>query len=243
MGLIPEIEIIKENIYRAKIFLLELFFPKACFGCQEEGAWLCQRCQKEILLVKTQVCPDCGRISQSGKYCRLHQKQQGLSGIIVAAYYQEGSIKEAIRNFKYNHIQELEGFLGTILAKALRENLKLGQDFIVTTLPLDFFEISRRGYNQLEILAKNVANKLKLPKNFKIIKKNRRKKSQVKSGGEKVKENLKNSFKIIDKNVIKNRTIILITDVITTGTTLNEGAEVLRAAGARRVWGLVITQI
>ena len=243
MGPIAKINIIKRNIYRAKVFLLDLFFPKSCVGCQEEGSWLCQQCQREILLVKTQVCPDCGRISPAGKYCRLHQKQQGLSGIIVAAYFQEGPIKEAIDNFKYNHIRELEDFLGAILAKALRENLDLGQDFIVTALPLNFFEISQRGYNQLEILAKNVANKLKLPKKFKIIKKINQKNLLIKSGGKKDKENFKKTYKIIDKNAVKNRTVILVDDVITTGTTLNEGAKVLRAAGARRVWGLVITQI
>ena len=90
---------------------------------------------------------------------------------------------------------------------------------------------------------------------FDQITKFRKTKTQVKYSGKKRRENLKNSFKMNDKllsvipakagiqsNILKNRTIVLVDDVTTTGTTLNECAKVLRAAGAKRVWGLVIAK-
>ncbi|MBM2820617.1 MAG: ComFC, amidophosphoribosyltransferase [Candidatus Berkelbacteria bacterium] len=146
--------------YNIKNFVLDLIFPKFCLGCQKEGTWVCPKCAQEILLVKSQVCPDCGRISKFGKYCLKHQKPHGLTGVLVAAYYEEGPLKELIHNFKYNHILEVGDFLGELLVEALSNNLTTGQDMIITAVPLNFWRQSQRGYNQSEVLAKYVANRL-----------------------------------------------------------------------------------
>lgn len=225
-----------------KSYFLDLVFPKFCVGCGKEGEWLCEICQHKILMVKTQVCPDCGRVSQFGQYCPRHQKRWGLSGIIVAAYYEEGPIKEAIHNLKYNDILELKILLGEILTQALKDNRKLGPFIFMTAVPLHFWRRAQRGYNQSELLGDYVANKLRLPKNFQILRKIRQTKPQVKLGGKKRLENLKNSFIFNKKINIRGRTIIIVDDVTTTGTTLNECAKVLRRAGAKRVWGLVVAK-
>jgi len=237
-------------------FLLDLIFPKFCVGCAKEGDWVCCECQKAILPVKTQVCPLCGRISPNGKYCPNHQKPHGLSGIIVAAYYEEGPVKELIHNFKYNHILEIKEILGGLMTKALKENVSFFRDrgkmtppLLVTAVPLHFWRRSQRGYNQSELLADEVYEKFlaesqgfKLQKNFKILKKIRKTKPQVKFSGKKRRKNLIKSFEINKNFNILGRTIILVDDVTTTGTTLNECAKVLRKAGARRVWGLVVAK-
>ena len=224
-------------------FLLDLVFPKFCIDCGREGDWLCQGCQKEILPVKTQVCPGCGIISQNGKYCRKHRKPHGLSGIVVAAYYEEGPIKELIHNFKYNHILELKEILGGLLVKVLKDNFDVMKGkVIITAVPLHYLRKSQRGFNQSELLAGAVADKLKLQKNFNILKKIRYTKPQVKFSGKIRRKNLQNSFEFNKKFNILGRTIILVDDVTTTGTTLNECAKVLREAGARKVWGLVVAK-
>ncbi len=232
-------------IVKVKEFFLDLLFPRFCIDCGKEDEWLCSLCKNKILRAKTQVCPECGRISRFGRYCRRHQKRWGLSGIIVAAYYEEGPIKEAIHNFKYNHILEMKDILGEVLAESLKDNLDIAKDILVTAVPLHFLRQAQRGYNQSELLADYVADKLKLPKNFHILKKMRWTKPQVQLGGKKRLKNLTNSYKIFkkfDPNFIRRKTIILVDDVTTTGTTLNECAKVLRAAGARRVWGLVVAK-
>lgn len=233
-----------------KNFFLDLLFPQFCLGCQKEGVWLCPACERKILAVNTQVCPDCGRVSSLGKYCPRHLKPHRLRGIIMASYYQEGPIKELIHNFKYNHILELKEILVNLLVKALKNNLALAkkENILITAVPLHFLRQAQRGYNQSEILANLVADQLNLEKNFQIIKKIRWTKPQVKTSGEKRLKNLKNSFvfnksaQIINKNIVRGKTIILVDDVTTTGTTLNECAWVLRQAGAQRVWGLVIAK-
>lgn len=224
-------------------FVLDLIFPKFCVGCALEGEWVCPDCLKKIIRVVTQVCPDCERISEFGRYCETCRKKHKLSGIIVAAYYKEGPIKEAVHNLKYNNVLELKEFLGKLMAEALKNNIdNIGGDILLTAVPMHFLRQAQRGYNQAEILAEHVAADLKLPRNFKIIKKIRKTKSQVSKSGKKRRESLKNSFKIIDELAVKNRTIIIVDDVTTTGTTLEECAKVLKTAGAKRVWGLVIAR-
>lgn len=230
-----------------KNLFLDFIFPKFCFGCGLEGLWLCPQCQEKIVLVKTQTCPVCGRLSQNGQFCQKDQKPHGLSGIIVACYYDEGPVKELVHNFKYNHILELKNVLSEMMADALKENLYcenlyLDKSYLITAVPLHFLRKAQRGYNQAELLAEVVAGKLKIELNCKIIKKIHRTKPQVLTDGEKRTKNLENCFKISSKINLRGRTIILVDDVATTSTTLNECARLLKEAGAKRIWGLVIAR-
>lgn len=223
--------------------IVDLIFPKFCLGCEKEGEWLCRNCSQKILEVETQVCPECSRISPLGRYCKRHQKRWGISGIIVATYYEEGPIKELIHNFKYNHIFELGPVLGEYLVKVLKKNDKLlAGNLLITAVPLHFWRRSQRGFNQSEILADYLSSRLELPKNFKILRKIRLTSPQVKFSGAKRRENLKNSFVFTKKINFLGRTLIIVDDVTTTGTTLNECARVLRKAGAKKVWGLVVSK-
>ncbi len=241
MGMIDQ-----KKINEIKEFFLDLIFPKFCVGCGLEGEWVCPKCQNEVIRVITQVCPDCGKISPAGRYCLKCRKKHRLYGVVVAAYYEEGPIKEAIHNLKYNNVLELKEFLGNLMVAALKENIDdIGHGFMMVAVPMHYLRKAQRGYNQAEILADFVAKQLKIEKIFKIIKKIRNTKSQVSKSGKKRRENLKNSFKIIDNFSLKKvagRTLVIVDDVTTTGTTLEECARVLKSAGAKRVWGLVVAR-
>lgn len=234
------------NLRFFKENLFDLVFPKFCLGCGQEGIWICPQCQDKIVQVSSQVCPECGRISRSGKFCKHCQKSKRLSGIIVACYWEEGPIKEIIHNFKYNNVLELSDFLGGLMAEALKENIQTIADYsnhiLITAVPLYWLRRAQRGFNQSEMLAEAIAEKLSLPKNFKILKKIRRTKPQAQTDSKKRRENLQNSFKFYKNITVRGRTIIIVDDVTTTGTTLNECARVLRKAGAKEVWGLVIAR-
>ncbi|MCL5407566.1 MAG: ComF family protein [Patescibacteria group bacterium] len=236
-------EFLKRNLTKinlAEKFCLDLIFPKFCFDCGKEGSWLCRACQKKIILVKTQVCPGCGRVSRQGKFCSKC-KGKDLAGIMVACYFEEGPIRELVHNFKYNHILELGDFLGQILADATLENLTLKKDFLVVPVPLHWLRRSRRGYNQAEILVKVMSEKLSLPFD-QVLRRTRRTKRQVDLRGSERRENLKNVFEFFPGKNIDGKTIILVDDITTTSTTLLECALVLRENGAKKVWGLVIAK-
>lgn len=225
--------------YGLKKNLLDLIFPCFCVGCGKEGSWLCPNCLEEIIFVVSPTCPQCGRLSENGSYCSKCQKNKSLEGIIVSAYYEEGPLKEAIHNFKYNSVKELSPFLANFLIKAL-ETYQIEDIDLITWVPLYHKRQAQRGYNQAEILAREIAQRLDL-KTGSLLKKIKKTKIQVKLKGPERRKNLIGAFKVNNIS-LKSKRIILVDDITTTGTTLNECAKVLKKAGAKEVWGLVLAK-
>lgn len=261
---------IKRRFIKCSKFLLDLFFPSFCVGCGSEGSLLCRKCKKGIIRVQLQTCPDCGRINSTGVYCALCRfetimvkkknkkkskkvkRRKALQGIIVATYYEEGPIKEMIHNFKYNHALELKKVLSNLLAQAVNQ-----KTFdLITFAPLHRRRLAERGFNQAEILAEETAKKLKLTCETTLVKVKSTKR-QVGLTGQKRRKNLTGVFKVTKSlrativakqskvhgvQSIRRKKILIVDDITTTGTTLNECAKVLKMAGAKEVWGLVVAR-
>lgn len=227
----------KVKLKKAKKFLLDLFFPSFCVGCHEEGNLLCRKCQKQIITVQATICPECSKLSDTGRYCERCRKDKALRGIIVATYYEEGPIKEMIHNFKYNHALELKKVLSNLLAQAVNQK----KFDLITFAPLHRRRLAERGFNQAEILAEETSMKLKLPCVETLIKTKSTKRQVGLTGGAR-RQNLDRVFKIKKGIDITKKKILIIDDITTTGTTLNECAKVLKTAGAKEVWGLVVAR-
>jgi ComF family protein len=230
---------LKTIINKVSNFVFDLIFPKFCVGCGIEGTWLCNNCKKDILLVESQVCPDCLKISQQGKYCKDCRKKYALKGIMCACYFEEGPTREIIHNFKYNSVTELQGVLGDILYRVFKKSDLLID--LITFAPLHRKRMAQRGYNQSEILTQKLSEKSKIKYQSLLIKK-RSTKRQVELTGKLRRKNLTGVFSIIKGINIKNKRILIIDDITTTGATLDECAKVLKSAGAREVWGLVVAR-
>lgn len=221
--------------------LFDLIFPKYCLGCFCEGSWLCPKCRQKVIIVKSQLCPGCERLSPSGRFCLKCRRGKALKGILAAFYFQEGPLKELVHNFKYNHILELKEILAQGMAEVFSQNYAADDRLIVSFVPLHWLRKAQRGYNQAEVLAQEVARALNLPEQN-LLRKVRATPRQVELPAKKRRENLGNAFCVRPQKAIKGKTIILIDDIATTGTTLNECAKVLKKAGAREVWGLVVAR-
>jgi ComF family protein len=228
----------KAVLKKTRNLLLDLVLPKFCIGCNKEGTYLCIKCKKEILLVSAQICPECRRLSDGGRYHPECRKDISLQGIIVSAYYKEGPTKELIHNFKYNSVTELKGCLGKMISKAGKDI----QADLITFTPLHPRRLAQRGYNQAEILALEASRRLKIPC-LDLLRKITHTKRQVGLRGTQRRKNLEGVFRIKNQELsIKNKKIVIVDDITTTGTTLNECAKVLKEAGAKEVWGLVISR-
>lgn len=227
-----------------KDFLLDLIFPKYCVGCEKEGIWLCKGCLKKITLIKKPFCPMCNRLTPKGQFCSRCRPKTELTGVLIAAYYKDGPIKEAIHTFKYDGAYDLSGDLGDIIIYALKKR-SIQKGYILIPVPLHKNRFKQRGFNQSELLAEYIIKKH--PK-FKYVKNKliRIKQSphQVDLNREERLKNVQGQFDWIgSKNELKNKKIILVDDIYTTGATLNECAKILRKkAGVKEVWGLVIAK-
>lgn len=191
-------------------------------------------------MLKAQTCPRCNRITRRGNYCGARCKRESnLSGIIIGAYY-EGPLKDAVWHLKYHHIKGLAEILGNIVSQNLKQNLP-HKRVILMPVPIHSARERERGYNQAELLARWLSGKCKLRYMNRGLRKIKNTKTQVELSGRQRRRNLSGAFLYKGQN-IEGKTIILIDDITTTHTTLEECARVLKLRGARAVWGFVLAR-
>lgn len=196
----------------------------------------------EIEFFITPTCAKCGKITQFGQYCSACKQkiETNLAGLIVAASYDAGPVKEMIHHLKYSGFSEFVDLLVELIYQRLLNKLPKG-NIEVVPVPLHRSRESMRGFNQAELIARQLSKKLNLTGgNF--LRRTKNTEPQVTLSGQKRRENLINSFICEEPKEVEGKTILLIDDVTTTGTTLNECARVLKDAGAKSVWGVVVAK-
>jgi ComF family protein len=232
----------KNKLILIKDFFLDLIFPKFCVGCKKEGEWFCISCKKKIIYIKSPACPYCNRLTKAGQLCSRCREKSALTGVIISAYYENGPLKEAIHTLKYDGVFDLKYDLSQLLIKAINFR-KLEKKFILIPVPLHKIRKAERGYNQTELLVDEISKEIGFPiiKNKLLRIKN--KAPQITLSGAERRNNVKGIFKFNGgAEKIKNKNIILVDDVFTTGSTLEECAKILRENGAKEVWGLVLAK-
>ena len=208
-------------------FLLDTVFPKFCVGCNTEGSHFCLSCQAKVLRIKSPVCPGCNKLSGAGKFCSNCRRKTALTGLKVGAYYRE-PLQSAIHRFKYLNAKDLAGDLAGFLPEIDAD--------ILTFVPLYRRRKNQRGYNQAQLLASFLRDPNVL------LKKVKETGPQVEMKYEERLKNLKGAFVFVGPAAVKGKKVAIVDDVATTLSTLNECAKVLREAGAKEVWGIVLAR-
>jgi competence protein ComFC len=222
-----------------KKILLDLLFPKKCVCCHKWGSFVCSNCYQKITFKKTQDCPGCNAITDKGRYCTRCRSKHALLGVTTLGYYKDPILKALIQELKYKGIYAISEDMAHWLALLIKKE-KLCFD-LIAYVPMTQKRKGRRGYNQSEEVAKHLSKEAGIPL-FKGLKKVRETKTQVGLSKKDRLKNLQDAFVVKKNSALLGKRIILIDDVITTGTTLNECARTLEAAGAKRVWGLTIAK-
>lgn len=130
-----------KNLFKAKNFILDIFFPIQCLGCgielenlEPRERWVCPECLKKIKTRKDQVCPVCEQFSEEGRTHYRCKKETALDGLWVATEYKYEVVSEAIHKFKFNFVQNISFSLSEILIKSILEVEEYGdfQDLVLT---------------------------------------------------------------------------------------------------------------
>jgi len=235
------------KINSIKKFIFDLFFPRFCINCGKEGSYLCQDCFYLIEILEEQYCPFCLRpkVVSDGKTCNYCKSLKKLTGLFCAASYDNFIVKKMINQFKYEpYIKDAAEPLSSLIISHLT-NLNKGdnfQDFILIPVPLEKRKLKKRGFNQAEEIAKELSKNFKIPVFNNTLIKTKSTPAQVELEKTKRQENIKGVFSCQKIELIKNKKILLIDDVFTTGATLEECARILKEAGAKEVWGMVVAR-
>ncbi|MDR0859612.1 MAG: double zinc ribbon domain-containing protein [Candidatus Peribacteria bacterium] len=225
--------------------LLDLLFPRECVGCRKTGEYLCSACKK-TLYAHPEICPFCHKPSADFQTCfGCKAQEDALAGILIGFSYQT-LIKKLILKVKFGHKKDIVPFLAGRLALLVQTHGKLsGSD----QLFISFIPSHRRrkylekGYNQSELLAKELANQLNLPI-LPLVKKVKYTVSQLKLKREERKKNLEQVFVSypLDK-LPRGATVLFVDDVTTTGSTLLQIAKVIKQEREDvNIWGAVLAR-
>lgn len=230
-------------LQKSSQFLLDLLLPPRCLNCQTNQSWLCQNCLRQIAFITTAVCQRCGAPVKFKNVSGCEQCQNNpfhyLDGLRAAAYFENNPMRSAIHFLKYRNHQAVVSILGQILVDTYRRHRLLAE--VVAPVPLHPTRLQERGYNQSELLAREVAQLLDLSINTHTLYRNRQTESQVKlSAGERY-QNVAGAFSCRNQE-LAGRKILLIDDVSTTGSTLEACAAALKASGVAAVWGLTLAR-
>lgn len=145
--------------------LIELIFPRQCINCSATGAYLCKSCKKK-LEPHPEICPLCHKFSKDYQVCRNCRSEKNffLEGIIIPFAYTD-LLKTLIIRLKYFHKKDIGEFLVERLVIALQANQSFPQNNVVISfIPSHWYRhYFVKGYNQSELLAEKLSERLHVP--------------------------------------------------------------------------------
>jgi competence protein ComFC len=188
--------------------ILDIIFPPICIGCKTSGKWLCKDC-----LASLPINPK--------------QYQQDKYTLYIACQKSE-LLKKLIHQYKYSGKKIYCSIISAILTKCIDKFL-LKKTFIFVPIPLFWYKKNNRGYNQVEMLTKNLARKYNT-KSINLLKRVKNTKPQAQLNKLDRKTNLTDAFIIDKKNkkiVNSDCNIIIVDDIYTTGETMRNAYKIL----------------
>ena len=224
-------EVLKRALY--------LIYPKRCALCGE------------VIEPKRELCPECENTKQIGddacKKCgrdkaRCVCKKFKFSikyKAVTAPFYYKGSIARGVQRFKNYGYRRLDKGMGEYIAQRVKRIYPEVKYDTVTSVPMTKRDKRDRGYNQAELLAVKTAEFLDISYSP-LLRKIRETPNQRFSSIDERQVNLFGAFDLIEGAEVEEKTILIIDDIKTTGSTLSECAAMLKAYGAKEVYAAVL---
>lgn len=225
--------------------ILNVLFPRRCPVCGEivsrPGGLICPDCLKRLSPVKSPVCKRCGKevATEQTEYCPdcLRHKRT-FDGGMALLHYNEAA-RRSMAAIKYQNRREyLDFYAAAVKTRFGQKIARLGIDVLVP-VPVHKSRRRERGFNQAEELARRLEKYLGIPVGTDLLKRTRKTAPQKELTPSERFKNLANAF-VAAPMPEGIRTVLLIDDIYTTGSTAEACTRVLKAAGAKKVYVLVL---
>ena len=190
------------------------------------------------------LCAKCGQPIDSGEHCYTCRKLKAppKCSFIRSCFIFNEPMRSVVHEYKYNDKPYLAKTLGLWMRNTLKINSEFKDFHFLIAVPLAKKRLASRGYNQSELLADIIAK----DKDFAVIQnaisRIKNTPSQTTLNKEERKTNISGAFNVLKPEFIKGKNIILIDDVVTTGSTLQELAKTLKEAGAKKIAAFTLTR-
>ena len=232
---------------------LNVIYPPRCCICgrfleDEEDCIpdFCLRCTSEFPAIKPPLCTLCGvpfaSFTEESHLCERCLRKKPYFDALGAPFLYEGGIMEAVHQLKYRSKTHLSRSLGKLLSFFALGWLGSAKEYLMMPVPLHRKKLRERGFNQSLLLSKTIRHCLNMELDFLSLRRRRYTPPQTSLSREERRKNVRKAFEVSGSKRLEGRTIILVDDVATTGSTLNECARVLKNAGCDKVLCLVLSR-
>lgn len=234
-------------LLESKKFILDTLFPISCLACEKSDEWICDKCLSKMPTITDQSCPICEKTNTpDGRVCFSCRKETFLDAMLVCSSYKNELVSTAVHYLKYRFVRDMGKPLAKLIATSLY-NSEIPVPNIIIPVPLHPHRLRWRGFNQAQLLAQHTSEnfmpEISIPIETEVLIRIKRTPPQMKIKNiKKRKENISKAFSVTNTEKIKEKTILLIDDVSTTGNTIFECAKTLKENGAKKVFATVIAR-
>lgn len=208
--------------------LMQIIYPSKCIFCDKDLEFnkqidICSECYKKLTFADNS------------------KSEKSYVDEVYSAVEYKGEVKKAIKRFKYqNKAYLFRTFARLILNNIEKNNIKAD---IIVSIPLHMDREVERGYNQSELIAKELSKNMKIKYSNKILKREKTTAHLAKCNKKERKHMIEGVFKVIAPDIIKDKVVIVVDDVYTTGATINECGKVLKLGGAKKVIAITVAKV
>ena len=226
------------TLYRSIWNALDLLFPPACGGCGKIGSRWCAECQQRVKILSGTLCEICGLPLDKAGICDTCRADRPYFRALRAWAVFENPVQTALHKLKYRRDISMGDSLASHMLSFVRE-LNWPIDMIVP-IPLGQERRKERGYNQVGMIAKQLAMALDVKYAPNELMRRKETRTQVGLTKTERKENVHGAFQA--GTGVREKTILVMDDVSTTGSTLSSSAEALYSSGAKDVYALTVAR-
>lgn len=230
-------------------FVCKIVFPPKCIFCGmvlEPNCRIrvCGKCYGEIEFCSDKVCcVRCGKpiLGYGKKQLCYHCVNNSNSFTRIASVFSyEGAVKDSIKKFKKKGLRGHEAvFVNCLAARFNEEYPEISFDFLCGAPPHD----KKKDFDQVDLLCKGLSKNLDIPYAKGIFKQTRKTEKQSMLGYAERRKNMKDSLETVGIHNFIDKTVLLIDDVCTTRSTINECSRALKKAGAKKVYALTVATV
>lgn len=226
--------------------IIDLIYPRRCPVCHDivmpKGQLICPACEKKLIVVREPRCKKCSKkiSGQEQELCydcagKKHYYTQGVS---VFTYNDE--MKNSIYQYKYHGKREYADYYIRSLIKYGEYYIRHWRPQLILPIPLHPKKQKERGFNQAEILARGLEKQFQIQLDTKLLIRKKYTTPQKELGNQARKKNLRNTF-AIKSGREKVKRVLVVDDIYTTGSTIDEAARILRKWGASEIYFITLS--
>lgn len=235
------------------MLFINAILPPRCIKCGKilsEHNGLCSDCFQKINFISEPFCSRCGRpfynethLTAGKKHLcgECLKKKRPLFAIQRSTFIYDDESKNLILDFKFHDKTVSAETLANMLYSSGRDIWKEKPDLLIAT-PIHRLRLIKRRYNQASLLVKYLSRKTGIAANHVSLIRHENTIPQVQLSGTARRNNLKSAFSVVHNELVKGKSVVLVDDVETTGSTLNECAKVLKKAGVKKIYSLTLAR-